>query len=68
MNKCFLCEGEGYITTKSGACIEILDGNRLDIDFSCSHEPCINIEINFCPICGKGLEIQKEKGYEIKHK
>lgn len=64
MSKCFLCEDKNYITTKSGAYIEILEGNRLDIDFS-SHEPCINIEINFCPICGRTLTVEKEKGYEI---
>lgn len=65
MDKCFLCESNSYITTKSGASIDILDGNRLDIDLSCSHEPCINIEINFCPICGRKLENTKDKGYEI---
>lgn len=66
MNKCFLCEGGGYMSTNTNAIIDILDGNRLDIDFSCSHEPCINIEINFCPICGRSLESKKDKGYEVK--
>lgn len=67
MEKCFLCETKSYITTKKGAYIDILEGNRLDIDLdtSCVN---INIEINFCPICGKALTVKKERGYAIEHR
>ena len=54
MEKCFLCN-ESYITTNTGADIEIIDGNKLNIDYNGFQVPDINIEINFCPICGRKL-------------
>lgn len=64
MNKCFLCNDNNYMITKTGATIDIVDGNRLEMDFD-SHEPSINIEINYCPICGRKLESKNDKGYRI---
>ena len=66
MDKCFLCDSDSYMVTNAGAYIDIIDGNRLDIDFDSPHVPEINIEINFCPICGRKLENTKDKGYTIK--
>ena len=54
MEKCFLCN-DSYITTNTGADIEIIDGNKLNIDYNGFQVPDINIEINFCPICGRKL-------------
>ena len=65
MTKCFLCNDSCFITTKTGADIEIIDGNRLDIEYNGFHVPTINIEINFCPMCGKKLENTTDKGYTI---
>lgn len=62
MDGCFLCKHENYMSTNTGATIEILDGNKFDVDFGgCSHEPCINIEINYCPMCGRKLESNTNK-------
>lgn len=66
MDKCFLCDSDSYIITNIGAYIDVIDGNRLDIDFDSPHVPEINIEINFCPICGRKLENTKDKGYTIR--
>lgn len=65
MEKCFLCDGKNYIITDSGADIEIINGNRLEIDYNNYDTPCINIEINFCPMCGRKLENTREKGYKL---
>ena len=62
MDKCFLCDSDSYIVTNTGAYIDIMDGNRLDIDCDSTE---INIEINYCPICGRKLENRKDKGYTI---
>ena len=63
MDKCFLCN-DSYITTNTGADIEIIDGNKLNIDYNGFQVPDINIEINFCPICGRKLR----GGDNIKYK
>lgn len=62
MNKCFLCEGNSYMCINNSNYIEILDGNRLDVEIESS---TINVEINYCPICGKKLEPKKDKGYVV---
>lgn len=66
MDKCFLCESDGYMIANTGAYIDVIDGNRLDIDFDSPHVPEIDIEINFCPICGRKLESTTDKGYTIR--
>lgn len=65
MKQCFLCNNDNYIVTNTGAYIEIIDGNRLDIDCNSPEVPNINIEINFYPICGRKLENTKDKGYRL---
>ena len=43
--------------------IDIVNGNRLEIDSNL--DGLINIEINYCPICGRKLERIVGKGYKI---
>lgn len=62
MSKCFLCEGNSYMCINNSNYIEILDGNRLEVEIASS---TINVEINYCPICGKKLESKKYKGYVV---
>lgn len=65
MMGCFLCSSNvEFMTTPSGAYIDI-EGNRLTIEIKNHHEQDIDIEINFCPICGKELQSQNDKGYII---
>lgn len=65
MDKCFLCDSDNYMITDTGAYIDVLDGDRLEIDCNSPYVTEINIEINFCPICGRKLESTKSKGYTI---
>lgn len=59
---CFLCETKKFMLTKNGA-IDIVNGNRLEIDSNL--DGLTNVEINFCPICGRKLERVVDKGYKI---
>lgn len=59
---CFLCETKKFMLTKNGA-IDIVNGNRLEIDSNL--DGLTNVEINFCPICGRKLERVADKGYKI---
>lgn len=68
MTSCFLCDGTGSLETDAGASIDILEGDRLEIEYHCSHEQVINIEINYCPLCGKKLENTRCLGYTVSKK
>ena len=59
---CFLCETKKFMLTKNGA-IDIVNGNRLEIDSNL--DGVTNVEINFCPMCGRKLERVVDKGYKI---
>lgn len=64
MDKCFLCN-DSYITTNTVADIEIIDSNKLNIDYNGFQVPDINLEINFCPICGRKLGGEDSMKYKI---
>lgn len=59
---CFLCETKNFMLTKNGT-IDIVNGNRLEIDSNL--DGLTNVEINFCPMCGRKLERVVDKGYKI---
>lgn len=59
---CFLCETKNFMLTKNGT-INIVNGNKLEIDSNL--DGLTDVEINYCPICGKKLEMVIDKGYEI---
>lgn len=59
---CFLCETKNFMLTKNGT-INIVNGNRLEIDSNL--DGLTDVEINYCPICGKKLEMVTDKGYKI---
>ena len=59
---CFLCETKKFMLTKNGT-IDIINGNRLEIDSNL--DGLTDVEINFCPICGRKLERVVDKGYKI---
>lgn len=65
MEKCFFCEEKRYLATKSGATIELVETDRLEIDID-TVEPIVNIEINYCPMCGRELKHIRDKGYQIR--
>ena len=59
---CFLCETKKFMLTKNGT-IDIVNGNRLKIDSNL--DGLTDVEINYCPICGRKLERIVDKGYKI---
>lgn len=59
---CFLCETKKFMLTKNGT-IDIVNGNRLEIDSNL--DGLTDVEINYCPICGRKLENTIDKGYKI---
>lgn len=59
---CFLCETKKFMLTKNGT-IDIVSGNRLEIDSNL--DGLTDVEINYCPICGRKLERIVDKGYKI---
>lgn len=59
---CFLCETKKFMLTKNGT-IDIINGNRLEIDSNL--DGLTDVEINYCPICGRKLERVVDKGYKI---
>ena len=59
---CFLCETKNFMLTKNGT-IDIVNGNRLEIDSNL--DGLTDVEINYCPICGRKLERLIDKGYKI---
>lgn len=63
-NDCFFCgENKTYIILDyTNIYMELIKGNRLEID---ANNTCKDIEINFCPFCGKQLKAESKKGYEI---
>ena len=65
-NKCFFCEERHYLATKTGATMELIEGDRLEIETGMI-EPIINIEINYCPFCGRELKHTRDKGYIIRY-
>ena len=62
---CFLCETKKFMLTKNGA-IDIVNGNRLEIDSNL--DGLTNVEINFCPICGRKLERVVDKGLKFRNR
>ena len=62
IESCFLCETKKFMLTKNGA-IDIVNGNRLEIDSNL--DGLTDVEINYCPICGRKLERVVDKGYKI---
>lgn len=59
---CFLCETKKFMLTKNGT-IDIVNGNRLEIDSNL--DGITDVEINYCPMCGRKLERVVDKGYKI---
>ena len=59
---CFLCETKKFMLTKNGT-IDIVNGNRLEIDSNL--DGLTDVEINYCPMCGRKLERIVDKGYKI---
>lgn len=59
---CFLCETKKFMLTKNGT-IDIINGNRLEIDSNL--DGLTDVEINYCPICGRKLKRVVDKGYKI---
>lgn len=59
---CFLCETKNFMLTKNGT-IDIVNGNRLEFDSNL--DGLTDVEINYCPICGRKLEMVIDKGYKI---
>ena len=59
---CFFCETKKFMLTKNGT-IDIVNGNRLEIDSNL--DGLTDVEINYCPICGRKLERVIDKGYKI---
>lgn len=62
IESCFLCETKKFMLTKNGT-IDIVNGNRLEIDSNL--DGLTDVEINYCPICGRKLERVVDKGYKI---
>ena len=59
---CFLCETKKFMLTKNGT-IDIVNGNRLEIDSNL--DGITDVEINYCPMCGRKLKRIVDKGYKI---
>lgn len=59
---CFLCETKKFMLTKNGT-IDIVSGNRLEIDSNL--DGLTDVEINYCPICGRKLKRIVDKGYKV---